>query len=313
VEIDRIVRKQQGVVTRAQALEAGMTPSAIRHRLVSGRWQRLHAGIYLTHTGQVTWTVRASAALLHAGSGAVLGLDAAAYQLRIQARQPPVIQVFVPASRRVVAVEGVRVRRLRNLSERSVDGLRTTSVAQTVIDLTAEPGRSADDVVALVARVCQSGRVTPGGLLTELGSRRSHPHRELLQAALWDVDSGVESVAEFRFLRNVARRHGLPSPRSQTPTGDGGRRDFEFERGVIVEIDGARWHQGAQFRTDRKRDRQVARDGGVTLRAAWVDVALEPCELAVDIAMVLRRRGWQGRPVPCSPDCAVNRLDTATG
>lgn len=243
------------------------------------------------------------------GEGAALSLQTAAFHSRLFTKQPSLIQVFIPASRRRAQIPGVSIRRKR-VAFRSniVDGLRTTLTAQTLIDLAAEPRQSADDILSFVARACQSERTSAEILLTELRSRRAHPQRELLQLALADVAGGIESVAEFRCLNDVIRAHALPPMISQTPTGDGGRRDFESEYGVILEIDGALWHQGAQLRRDRSRDRAATRDGKVILRAGWTDVAIEPCRLAVDIALVLRQRGWDGWPEPCSPACAVHTM-----
>jgi very-short-patch-repair endonuclease len=220
-----------------------------------------------------------------------------------------VVTVVIPWQRKAVAVSGSRVLRSRSVLSLSVQGLRATRVTTTVIDMAGAPDLSDDDVVALAARTCQLGRTTAPQLLAELRSRRAHPRRDLLEVALGDVGDGVESAGEFRFLRDVARRHGLPRLLSQTPTGDGsGRRDFEsVEHGVIVEIDGFRWHQET-FRRDRKRDRTAARDGKVTLRATWLDVAVEPCELAIDVGLSLQRRGWTGRLVPCSSSCPVQDL-----
>lgn len=286
-----------------------MTRDEIRARLDSKRWQALHRGVYLTNTGAPTWTARASAALLHAGAGAALSLHTAAFHTRLTTKQPPLIQVYIPASRRVSPIPGVSVRRKRAAYDSYlVNGLRTTRVRQTVIDIAAEPGESADGIVSLVARVCQAGSTTTAQLKSELDTRRAHARRELLELALASVEEGVESVAEFRCHKDVIRAHALPRMVCQAPTGDGGRRDFESDYGLILEIDGALWHQGAQLRRDRSRDRAATREGKITLRAGWTDVAIEPCLLAVDIALVLRQLGWDGWPKPCSPTCAVHDM-----
>jgi hypothetical protein len=43
---------QRGVLSRAQALDVGLTDKAIAVRLRSGRWQRLHTGVYATFSGE---------------------------------------------------------------------------------------------------------------------------------------------------------------------------------------------------------------------------------------------------------------------
>src|SRR5205823_8584353 len=45
--------RQNDVITRQQAL-AHLTAKAIEHKVRSGRWQRVHGGIYLCHDGPVT-------------------------------------------------------------------------------------------------------------------------------------------------------------------------------------------------------------------------------------------------------------------
>jgi hypothetical protein len=65
-------RDQAGVVTRQQALGAGMSDGAIVARIKFGRWQRVHFGVYATFTGPMTRDAQLWAAVLAAGPGAQL-------------------------------------------------------------------------------------------------------------------------------------------------------------------------------------------------------------------------------------------------
>lgn len=86
--------------------------------------------------------------------------------------------------------------------------------------------------------------------------------------------------------------------------GRGLRRDFEYEEfRVIVEVDGRLGHVGAGMFADRRRDRSALREGRISIRAGWVDVAHDTCELALDVGLTLRTRGWTGRIRGCSPGC----------
>ena len=49
-----LARDQAGVVTRRQALDAGMSVGAIAARVRFGRWRRVHLGVYATFTGPLT-------------------------------------------------------------------------------------------------------------------------------------------------------------------------------------------------------------------------------------------------------------------
>jgi hypothetical protein len=48
----RLAACQDGIVTRQQALQNGLTVAAVRHLLGrGGRWQRMVTGVYATFTG----------------------------------------------------------------------------------------------------------------------------------------------------------------------------------------------------------------------------------------------------------------------
>lgn len=187
---------------------------------------------------------------------------------------------------------------------RSVNGFPTTSLPRTIIDIADRPWAAVDDIIALTARVCQRGLTTPARIGRELASRRAHRLRRPLQLILGDVDEGIESLAEHRFLQGVVRAHGLPPFAMQAVRGRS-RADFHNkEFSLSVEIDGLAFHAGG-FRSDRRRDRKASARGVLTVRATWWDVEDEPCDLAGDLADALRQRGWRGRPVPCSVRCAL--------
>lgn len=315
MQLDGLARRQHGVLSRDQAREGGLSDKAIRCRLRTGRWRRIHPGVYLTHSGEISWLSRASAAILHSGRGATLTLTAAAYLWGLRDRPPPMITLTVPYERSVVRMPGTRVRRRRReVPGVTVRRLPVTTVPVTVLDLSDEPGCTAAEAVALAALASQGQQTTAADLLEELGRRRRHRHRQVLRLALGDINEGIESVAEHHYVQRVERAHGLPVFARQTsrPTAAGElRRDFEsLEFGIVVEIDGRTWHGGVAFTADRRRDRLTAGDGKVTLRAGWLDVTEAACELAVDLTRTLWRRGWCGRPTPCSPTCPVARLGT---
>lgn len=74
----QILQLQAGVITRAQALAAGLSRHALSARLDSGRWQRLHSGVYAAFSGKPDREVRQWATVLGAGPRAVLSHQSAA-------------------------------------------------------------------------------------------------------------------------------------------------------------------------------------------------------------------------------------------
>src|SRR5687768_10837053 len=65
-----LARDQYGLLTRPQALAAGMTPKQIRHRLDTGRWEVDHVSVYRLAPVPVTWHQRLLSACLAGGPGA---------------------------------------------------------------------------------------------------------------------------------------------------------------------------------------------------------------------------------------------------
>lgn len=309
MDLAGIARLQCGVVTTAQAKASGLTQHAVDWRVCSGRWRRLHRGVLLTHSGDPDWMAQASAAVLACGEGAALCFTSAAHVLGVQAIPPERIHVAVPRGQRSLAAKGVRVHeRSRLVLARGPAWPPRTSVEETVLDLGSAGSLNA--AVAHAARAVQLRLTTADRIADALRERRRHRWRDGLRLALGDIGDGAESTMEVRYVSGVERPHRLPPSRRQAPGAIGAhrlRRDFEYDDYlVVVEVDGRLGHAGAGMWADRRRDRKAAREGRLTLRAGWVDVTYEPCELAQDVGLTLVARGWRGPVVPCSDDCPVN-------
>lgn len=316
--MDRLLRAridgQAGLVTRSQALFAGITDDAVAWRISTGRWVALHPGVYLTTPGRKDWEVRAVAALLYLGAGAALFGRSAGFAWGLLGSSDDDIHAVVPETRRGgTRGEGIIVARSRHALERvhPTAWPHRTTVEHTVLDLAQS--HDLDRAVGHAARACQLRLTTPARLLDALATRPTQSHHALLTRTLGDVDE-LESVAEVRYVRDVEQPHGLPTGVRQQVVARGRRRDSSYEGvRVIVEIDGRLGHEGWLGRvTDSARDRRSATRGWLTVRAGWVEVAGAPCELAADLDEVFRDRGWTGRARPCRRrDCAVRRRSAA--
>src|SRR4051795_13677291 len=67
-----LVRRQHGIITRAQLLELGFSPDAIRHRVETGRLHPLWRGVYASGRPHVSREGRWLAAVLMCGPAAAL-------------------------------------------------------------------------------------------------------------------------------------------------------------------------------------------------------------------------------------------------
>ena len=306
-EVQALADFQHGVLTRGQALLSGLTARQVDYRVTSGRWSRLHAGVFLTQPGRRDRASAHSAAVLACGPGAVLSHASAAVELGLVRSVPPLVHVTVPWTRRVADHDGVHVHRAMQVADATEEWQwpPRTSVERTVIDVAAQG--TPDDAIAVAALACQRGLTWYEALRDELAVRARHPHRTVLAEALADIGEGSQSTLEVRFVRDVARPHGLPAGRLQLSTRAGVHDVGYDEQKVLIELDGLAFHGSLRSRVaDTRRDRRGASRGWLTVRVVWVDVALHACATAVDVGAVLNDRGWTDQVTACRRrDCAV--------
>lgn len=308
-----IMASQEGVVSRRQVIACGGRHHDVRRLLRGRHWTRVHAGVYVDHSGPLTWLQRAWAAVLYAGPESALDERSA---LRADAgpgwrgcRDDEPIRVAVDVRRTVRDTTGVRIRRVSGLSAKvrwtaSPPRLR---VEEATLDLAmaAHDDHAAFEVLAAAVR----GRSTTAQrLLDTLADRPRASRRLWLLGALVDLRDGSCSVLEQGYLQRVERAHGLPTGRRQpVEPRSGGRvahRDVTYEAyDVVVELDGQAHAEPDQRDDDLERDLDVAVEGRTTLRLGWGQVFRRPCLTAARVGRVLHRHGWQGVVSPCGPDC----------
>jgi Transcriptional regulator, AbiEi antitoxin len=308
-----LARNQSGVVSRSQAIKAGLTPDMIKFRVRSGRWRQIHRGVYATFSGPGPRGTQLWAAVLWAGPGAVLSHETAAELHGLTDKPADRIHVTVPAQRQVTATEGISIHRSRRIGQ-AVEGQTyppRTRINDTVLDLT-QTAATFDDVCGWVTRAFARDLTDEGRLRTAMSARKQLRWRADLHELITAAAGGDHSVLEFRYHRDVEQAHGLPESDRQVPftTLDGrrGRRDRLYEEySLVVELDGRLAHPAENRRKDRSRDNAAAAVGMQSLRYDWTDVRREACATAAEVARVLGLRGWEGKPRPCSPGCAVQR------
>jgi very-short-patch-repair endonuclease len=129
--------------------------------------------------------------------------------------------------------------------------------------------------------------------------------------ALEEISDGVMSNLERGYLRLVERPHWLPKPHRQAKRRQGRRSSYldnlYQEFGLAIELDGLGAHPAEARWRDIHRDNYFASSGIVTLRYSWADIVERPCQVAYEIAQVLRLRGWTGTVRSCGPGCQVTR------
>jgi hypothetical protein len=304
-----LASRQAGVLSSRQVVAAGLSRNTVLSKVKHGRWKRLYPGVYATFTGPVGRNARLWAIVLYAGPGARLSHQTAAELLRLSDERCPLVHVTIPVGRRVKNPPGTIIHRSARVSRpwQPVGLPPHTFIEETIIDL-VQGARRLDDVIALVTSAFGRKLTSEPHLRRAADERKKLRWRRELDEAIAMAAGGTHSVLEYRHDRDVQRAHGLPEPvkqaRFRKADGTNGYRDRCYPQygGLVIELDGQRFHPDEQRGRDRERDNQAAVTGS-TLRYRWSDVTRRACETARQEAEALRYRGWGGQLRPCSPGC----------
>jgi very-short-patch-repair endonuclease len=305
-----ILRIQAGVISRQQALCAGIASTAVDNQLRSKRWQQLQRGVYACFTGKPAREAELWAAVLRAGDGAALSYRTAAELYGLDRGPAGLIHVTIPAGRRTGIVRGGVVHFSRYLEQTRHPALLPprTRIDDTVLDLT-QISDDFDQAFDWLSRAVGRRLTTPARLTAALQTRSKVRWRTDLLAALADVAEGAQSNLEWRYVRNVERAHGLPAARRQAKIVTGERTRYADnlyeEAKLAVELDGQAAHPPEQRWTDSHRDNEHACLGIVTVRYNWSDVTNRPCAVAAEVAALLRTRGMAAMPRRCGLACTL--------
>ena len=310
--IRNLLDRQRGVLARWQVTAMAVDTGVVTARLRSGRWQRVHLGVYAAFTGQLGREAELWAAVLRAGPRAVLSHQSAAELDGFAAGPSALIHVTVPLAQHMSRVPGLVVHRSGRLdvARHPARIPPRTRVEETALDL-AQLATTFDDAFSWISRPCSARLTTPGLVLQTMQSRPRIRWRGQLAVALSDIAEGVHSPLEYRYVRDVERPHGLPPAQRQVLIIRGSQHQYldnlYQEFGIGVELDGQAFHPAEERWRDISRDNALAAEGILILRYSWSDISRRACQVATQIGDAAGQRGWRGPLRCCGPSCDVGR------
>jgi hypothetical protein len=253
--LDRLLVPQLDVVTRQQAIAAGASDNALRHRLRrGGPWRSLVPGVYLAATGAPTTLQQEMAALLYAGPGSVITGPAALRHHHIRGELTDVVDVLVPAARKRRDAAFIRLHRTARLPGRTWEAGPVRYVP---------PPRAVADAVRGLASL-RDVRAIAADAVQWVKSQLPMP---LFNASLYDY-------------------HGtfIAWPDAWWP-----------RYGIAVEVDSREWHMSPEDHAKTlTRGRRMAKYQIVVLRFTPRQIRAEPAQVVKDIKDALNgARGRQ--------------------
>lgn len=293
--INQLAASQGGIVRTEQALECGMTPRQVQHRLQSGAWERLFRGVHRVF--DMTNCRDRLLAVVAALPSATVSHEAAAQIHSIPNVRRGLVVVSVH-SQTTHTFPGVTVHRNHDLDREQVmtrDGLPVTTVPRTVIDLAAM--LTARHLESIIDDLIAAQRLSIRELRdsVERVSRRGKPGsaslRELLAQRSDDAAPSATPLERRGF--QILKDGGLPAPirEYRMPWNENRRFDAAYPQAQLaIEWDSRRWHtQVSAFETDRRRDREAAAHGWRVLRFTWQDLNLRSHDVIDTVRRALER------------------------
>jgi len=286
---DRVIRRladeRMELMTRFSLLDAGVSASAIAHRLRRGALHGTrHPGVYAT-TPRLTSLQLALAAVLAGGPGAVLSHASAGWLWNLLAGPLEPFDVLRAGAKRAGPAT-IALHRTVELppGERTIHrGIPVTTPARTLLDLAATggPGQlelALDEAPAL--RLVERAQLDALAASGRRGAAR-------LRALLDDAPGYTRGEAE-RLLRRLIRDARLATARHNVEVLGAVRDAYWPEHGLVLEIDGwaAHGHRTA-FETDRRRDQVLTAAGLRPMRATWRQLTEQPLALAASLGAAL--------------------------
>lgn len=290
--LQKLIRQQDSVVSRAQALQVGLSRHALAYRLRDGGpWRVLLPGTYLTLPSVPTRGQQETAAILYGGSDAMITGPAALrfYQFRQVPQQVgDPVDILIPARFHRLSTGFVRVHRTWHMPmwAKGPSARRYASPSRAVAD-TARWLSDLREVRALVGDAVQNRHCTVAQLSNELRIGGT-PHGALLRQVISEAAVGIRSAPEAE-LRDLITRASLPmplfNPRLYLPN-----RKFIAcpdawwpDAGVAIEIDSRQWHLAPDdWERTMARHSNLGQYGIVTLHTT-------PRQLRADPAPFMRK------------------------
>lgn len=210
-----LASSQYGLLTRSQALDAGLSTDGIKRRVKAGLLIRVLPAVFRLTAVPRSWHQRAMAAHLWAGPESLISGHAAAALHRLDGYGlPTAIEIWTPRSlkapHRAVVIH--RSRTIEKADRTTVGSIPVVVPLRALIDVSA--AASEERLEIALEDVLRKRLATPQEISDRLGRLpTTHPGRGTLDRLLAIRGSArpAESALEVRVLR-MLRGQGYPAP-----------------------------------------------------------------------------------------------------
>ncbi len=286
--VARIAAECEGVVDLDELRACGLSRNAVSSRVKAGRLFPIHSCVYAVGHPELSLTARFVAAVKACGPDAGLTHRASAAYWEIRDWTEGEIEVTVAGEvkRRHPGIRAHRSSLARRSDFMVRSGVLVATPTWTVFTLASVLG--VGEVTAAARRALGLGLTSVPQLVALLdritGHRGAGRLREALARGAVPTRSLLEGV-----VYDLIVRSGFVPPEVNRPIRIAGRKvipDFRWPaQQLIVEADGARWHDNALARAgDAERQALLEASGETVLRVGWDEAVGRPTRFAKRLA-----------------------------
>jgi hypothetical protein len=272
--------KQDGAITRSQAVAHGLSPGHLRYLVEAGGWTSPVRGAVVVAQARDPVRAAARAAALTTPSAVVCGPTAAALHglTAVPAeRFRDLVHLVLPRGHTCTQRRGIALRWSNLLPKEIVDlgGIPVTSLERTIADLVLRANR--EDAVSLLDAALNTGTIRSEEVAAIRLMTRGRPGCQRAVDWFSQVDGRAESPLESRVRLVLADAGRRPEELQWVVHSEGAtvaRLDMAWpSRRLALEADGVAPHElpSALFR-DRERQNALVALGWSVYRVTWTDV-----------------------------------------
>jgi very-short-patch-repair endonuclease len=290
--IGALADRQHGAVARWQLLARGITAEQIAYRIKAGRLRVVHRGVYLVGHVATAPLAYEAAAVLAFRSGAVISHRSAAKILGLLDCRGD--ECWVTTPRGDSSRPGLIVRKatLEPCDITSVERIRTTTAARTILDCAAVlPKRDDDRLEIMCAQAKAHHDVGVPELWQQIERNPGKPGVPRLAKLIEKrVPRRPKRELERRLLKLI-RASDLPEPEVNVWL-EGAERDLAWrDQRLVVEADSYTFHSDPRtWARDIGKTNDLQLRGYVILRFTWFDVTERPQWVLAEIRRALALR-----------------------
>lgn len=293
-DVQRIMLRQAGVISRRQASAAGLSGRQISYRLSSSDWVQVLPSVYRSALAPPTAEASLRAASLWVGPGVVTGLSAG-WWWGFTAAPPERWKVVIKSGVHLRAPAGITVSRAYvdpfDWCEHRGTGVISLPLAVLRSATALERGRPGSGI-ALVDRAKQQSRVSTADLESAFGRNKGTWGTRAMRKVLDRTGDRAHSELErmgVRLLSDAGISGFTVNYRTRLSSGRPLEFDVAFEAArFAIEFDGFAYHSSPeQHRADVQRANEVMADGWTVRRFTYSDLLNDAAGFIAIVRQVL--------------------------